>query len=1035
MKVSLGTLREYFFERHALLVTEGRIEDAREKYPDMDDEDFNYIVANQPAGSNNKYLLWSLKQADALLENDPDRQALTLVIQAVRLFDGNKQRLDKKDLGQYADTAEVETAVDNLGNKKSKSQEAKQARADTETIYNDDRFLVVRPHTTEASCKYGIGTKWCIAATASRNYFNSYSTSNNKFYFVIDKKGIPNDPKSKFAFAIIDTSTTSGDKVQIYDASDKLVNVNVVAQVVGEKWPEIWKLIQSHVAAHPITREVEDARKATEEHVKALMQGEKVSKEGMIKIARDAPLTTKIVAALIKFMKEYSGESGHDDVARSITSGLTERASQLTPEGAAMLVKYIQSTKSASDSDYWYGEYRLRSLYQHAPLTPEFFEELVDSGDESVITYLISNPNTSPNLKAKIASKVDEYTNRDTKRAVYKQLIKDGNITAEQMKVAMEVGLASEILHYPELSSNMDPELLRLVPLKDRHDIKRFLQLPNVPHEYVAELLSNNWKTLRKPDLYEILKSVSLPLSSIEKIWANKDQHIRTSLLQNPSIGPENAKKFALSQNSAYRFAIAHNTITSPEDLEILSTDESVSTRAAVAANPKTPGTTLAKLARDEANAVRAGLAGNAAASPSILQTLSKDSDEFTRKIARKTLKTLQTAETYIRLISGMMGMMLNESMDDEPGEDIMNPAWHEISKGSISKDEFIAVFLLQNNGSATREEITDAYQNWMGRSVGKDLWAKDYSGQSVRGSFVQGKGWFWSPPGVNKGALFRLTPQGASAAMEVLKKNIHRTHRQTVTAFIESSQAKPGQTYYIPQGQNETLDITGFENCDITFEEVQLTHQGEIAKHGDGKVVKLAVNRSKRDRRWKRAAKVFKCTPRGGGEPTYKKSFPKVSLETNTPVVFVRVFYGTQVSSNSNTYGDANKAIVKYGERFLLTMFPLWAMQNGEEPARETNVAPPIKKSAPSPVKSASTATSEPAADATPRGAKTTYKIYGKFKGHPAATRLKGQAYVAGNDTQFRGGEQANVSPEDGKLRVKKTDSDHSQLWDPIDG
>lgn len=44
----------------------------------------------------------------------------------------------------------------------------------------------------------------------------------------------------------------------------------------------------------------------------------------------------------------------------------------------------------------------------------------------------------------------------------------------------------------------------------------------------------------------------------------------------------------------------------------------------------------------------------------------------------------------------------------------------------------------------------------------------------------------------------------------------------------------------------------------------------------------------------------------------------------------------------------------------------------------------------------------------------------------------MKGKAYLAPVDTKFKSGDQAAVAPEDGKLRVKKTDSDHSRLWEP---
>lgn len=60
------------------------------------------------------------------------------------------------------------------------------------------------------------------------------------------------------------------------------------------------------------------------------------------------------------------------------------------------------------------------------------------------------------------------------------------------------------------------------------------------------------------------------------------------------------------------------------------------------------------------------------------------------------------------------------------------------------------------------------------------------------------------------------------------------------------------------------------------------------------------------------------------------------------------------------------------------------------------------------------------------------TYKIYGKLKGAPAHTRLKGKAYVAAADTRFKPGDSAVVEPKDGRLSVKDPTSGHTQEWEP---
>lgn len=67
----------------------------------------------------------------------------------------------------------------------------------------------------------------------------------------------------------------------------------------------------------------------------------------------------------------------------------------------------------------------------------------------------------------------------------------------------------------------------------------------------------------------------------------------------------------------------------------------------------------------------------------------------------------------------------------------------------------------------------------------------------------------------------------------------------------------------------------------------------------------------------------------------------------------------------------------------------------------------------------------------------KKTYKVYGRKNNRPVHTRYKGKAYGPGptTNTQFMSGQDAEVTPtDDGHLRVKKTDSDHTQTWDGID-
>jgi hypothetical protein len=601
----------------------------------------------------------------------------------------------------------------------------------------------------------------------------------------------------------------------------------------------------------------------------------------------------------------------------------------------------------------------------------------------------------------------------------------------------------------PEL--NLSPELIRLIPANE-DTLKQLLTLRNIPEDYVIEQIVNLWSKLSKNDLYELIKTTKFSPEGIETLWNSKGVEGRIILLQNPSIGTENLKKFALSKNSAYRFSVAHNKTTDPDDLDILSTDESVSTRSAVAANPNTSQDTLKQLAGDEAVAVRTSIASNPSTPNNILILLKKDSDQIVRKTASTTLKSLQATEAAINAMIGMGSLLLEElNDDDDETTDLMMPDWRDIPNRlnmlDISNKEFVTVFLLQNNGHATREEISQAFEDWKGVKGSKSVWSTDHRNGGTTTDATSSKGWWWSPPNINKGALYRITPAGAAVGLATLKRI-----RKLVTnpQYIDSTTARLGRKYYT-QNTQEALDVTGHEDVYVTKTFIRADQLGAPLVDMDGKFIPVRSRIRKIRTRWNGPqVEAYELVPiNDAGKPDEKNvkfvsSLPTVNVPGNVEVEFIRSNY----DPFAGHHAVSGTGLVKYKGKSLIIRFPLWARPMGAKPNDLTpGVMPPVRKSPPpaalakkisSPVATTTPDEESPvAATATParRGPKSTYKIYGKFKGHPAATRLKGQAYVAADDTQFKSGEQAIIEPEDGKLRVKKTAGDHSQLWSPIDG
>ena len=99
---------------------------------------------------------------------------------ALKLFARFKQRLDKRDINQYADLHELEDAVGPMQVELTKKEKRQQGEYHIDPNSYDvfaesARYIVVIPNTSQASCSFGAGTKWCTASTGSSQYFNEYS--------------------------------------------------------------------------------------------------------------------------------------------------------------------------------------------------------------------------------------------------------------------------------------------------------------------------------------------------------------------------------------------------------------------------------------------------------------------------------------------------------------------------------------------------------------------------------------------------------------------------------------------------------------------------------------------------------------------------------------------------------------------------------------------------------------------------------------------------------------------------------------------
>jgi len=239
--------------REQLIITESRVSDMKEKYPEVPEDVFNYFVNHDPAG-NQKYLDWML----SAYENRWNKSSSTInlhIVNLVTAFHNLSNRLtpefikeffstwrdseyqpnqkiikNPKDLYSYDPTRlqVLSEILAKLNTKPTKSEIKKIIKKDIDKILFDDNWIVISPKTHQASCFYGANTRWCTAAKNKPETYNNYVKKGKLFYI------INNNTNEKYAIFVREL----GD-IEIYDGTD---------DPIGDVFPDvIWDNINNYL--------------------------------------------------------------------------------------------------------------------------------------------------------------------------------------------------------------------------------------------------------------------------------------------------------------------------------------------------------------------------------------------------------------------------------------------------------------------------------------------------------------------------------------------------------------------------------------------------------------------------------------------------------------------------------------------------------------------------------------------------------------------------------------------------------------------
>jgi hypothetical protein len=178
----------------SILLKEGRKEDLKKKYSDkFDEETLDWILnISDLVDFNHKYTDFVLKTINP--KTDDVAWWAEEIIDELKAFDKYQSQLEKKDINQYKSFDELQDAVTAFRQKEKEKELEKQV----DKIYEDGKFMVVKPKSEEASCKYGSNTKWCVTSKGS-GHFRRYTSGRQALYFIINKVNSTNKNYSKVA--------------------------------------------------------------------------------------------------------------------------------------------------------------------------------------------------------------------------------------------------------------------------------------------------------------------------------------------------------------------------------------------------------------------------------------------------------------------------------------------------------------------------------------------------------------------------------------------------------------------------------------------------------------------------------------------------------------------------------------------------------------------------------------------------------------------------------------------------------------------
>lgn len=144
-----------------------------------------------------------------------------------------KSKIDRKQkIQQFNGLSELEEFLEkyetDLVEKRQVIAESEQSRNEGKLIYDGQDIKIIQPLTEGASCYYGKGTRWCTAATESKNFFNEYASDGPIFIIQPKNPGRGGKEKYQVHFESEQFMDENDDGIDFRELVDKYPEISVL---------------------------------------------------------------------------------------------------------------------------------------------------------------------------------------------------------------------------------------------------------------------------------------------------------------------------------------------------------------------------------------------------------------------------------------------------------------------------------------------------------------------------------------------------------------------------------------------------------------------------------------------------------------------------------------------------------------------------------------------------------------------------------------------------------------------------------------